>query len=198
MKKPKLRELKEAIEVIFSRPFTTKFPFAPSIPPSSFRGKPEYVEEKCIGCTACYEVCPAGAIRFTDNGGIRRIERHYDECIFCSECAVHCSTGEGIRITTEYDLAVLDRSEAVESVEKQLAYCDICGGVVSTIDHLKWLFGRLGDLAFAHPGISMKAMEDFGVIEAERKEKELIKREDRFRFLCPECRRKTILREEWS
>ena len=62
MRKPKLRELKEAATSLFSRPYTIKYPYEPSIPPETFRGKPEFVEEECVGCGACAQICPARAI----------------------------------------------------------------------------------------------------------------------------------------
>ena len=67
MRKPKLRELKEAVRAAFSGRFTTKYPFEPHTPPDGFRGKPEFDEDECIGCGACAEVCPALAIKVIDS-----------------------------------------------------------------------------------------------------------------------------------
>ena len=39
MRYPKLRELREAIKSLFSRPYTIKYPAEPSVPPERFRGK---------------------------------------------------------------------------------------------------------------------------------------------------------------
>ena len=66
MKYPKLRELKEAIKSLFSKPYTTKFPFEPHEGFDGFRGKPKYFEEYCVGCGACSEVCPGLAITVID------------------------------------------------------------------------------------------------------------------------------------
>ena len=62
MRKPKLRELKEAITAVVKGPYTSTFPFTPLEPAEAFRGQPEYHEEDCIGCGACAEVCPARTI----------------------------------------------------------------------------------------------------------------------------------------
>ena len=66
MKYPKLRELKEAVKSLFSRPYTSKFPFKPHEPFDGFRGKPQYFDEYCVGCGACSHVCPGNAITVID------------------------------------------------------------------------------------------------------------------------------------
>ena len=63
MRKPKLRELWEAIKVLFVYgPYTSKFPKEMTVPPDSFRGKPMFDTDECIGCGACSEVCPSNSI----------------------------------------------------------------------------------------------------------------------------------------
>ena len=62
MKKPKLRELKEAVTALWKGPYTIDIPKSPPPVAAEFRGKPEYQKEYCIGCGACSEVCPANAI----------------------------------------------------------------------------------------------------------------------------------------
>ena len=57
MRWPKLRELKEAVTVVFSPRFTTRFPAEPCVVPESYRGKPEFDLDNCIGCGACVLVC---------------------------------------------------------------------------------------------------------------------------------------------
>jgi len=61
MRKPKLRELGEAIRAIFKGPYTSRFPFKPSPAAPTFRGKVEFNSDKCILCGACVEVCMANA-----------------------------------------------------------------------------------------------------------------------------------------
>ena len=66
MKKPKLRELKEAITALVKGPYTSKFPKVAPTVPEHFRGTPTYVPDECVGCGSCGQVCPAGAITFGD------------------------------------------------------------------------------------------------------------------------------------
>lgn len=56
--------------------------------PESIHGSKEILlyPEKCIGCMACLEQCPAGAHSFAD--GVHRIDR--DKCIHCFKCCEEC------------------------------------------------------------------------------------------------------------
>jgi len=80
MKLPKARELVEAVKALVKGPYTSKFPAKPHVPYPSFRGQPKYDPDKCVGCLACEQVCPAEAIGHrdeTENGEPIRILYHY-------------------------------------------------------------------------------------------------------------------------
>jgi formate hydrogenlyase subunit 6/NADH:ubiquinone oxidoreductase subunit I len=66
MKYPKLRELKEAITSLVTPAYTSKFPFQPHTPETSYRGKPVVNDDYCVGCETCANVCPSGAITVED------------------------------------------------------------------------------------------------------------------------------------
>jgi formate hydrogenlyase subunit 6/NADH:ubiquinone oxidoreductase subunit I len=202
MRKPKIRELTEAIKVLATGPYTSKFPKESPVLPSAFRGKPEFVEEKCIGCGACAQVCPSHSIEIVDNPslGIRRLILHYDSCNFCGQCLLSCSTREGIKYTGEFDLAGFDRSVMTVSVEKELAVCEICGGAAGARDHLQWLSDRLGSLGYANPTLILADMRRLSQAgdTPDRVSDRAIDREDLFRVLCPACRRTVFLAEEWG
>ncbi len=206
MKYPKLRELREAVKSIFSRPYTTKFPYAPHEPYDGYRGKPKYFEEYCVGCGACAEVCPANAISVIDpvesvkkeeTVPKRKIELRYDMCIFCGNCQAHCITEKGIQLTKEYDLAILDRKLAVESIEKELVVCDLCGEVITTKDHLRWLVGRLGTLAYGNPTLLLISQRELIPVESGVPGEEL-RRPDILKVLCPKCRHEVMLKDIWG
>jgi len=209
MRKPKLRELKEAATAIVRGPYTVKYPYEPSIPPETFRGKPEFVEQECVGCGGCAQVCPARAIEVTDviaseakqsqPSGRRKLTLHYDHCIFCGQCQRYCTTDKGIRLTNEYDLATYDRTAATVEVEKDLVICEYCGAVIGTADHIRWVARKLGTKAYANLGLALMLYKDLGLVPETAPRPEIpITRADHVRFLCPKCRRELILFEQWG
>ncbi|MFC1490214.1 4Fe-4S dicluster domain-containing protein [Candidatus Latescibacterota bacterium] len=203
MRKPKLRELWEAIKVLLVEgPYTSKFPKEMPVPPDSFRGKPEFDPDICIGCGACSEVCPSRSIEVIDNIEERKrtLKLRYDICNFCGQCNLYCTTEKGIDYTAEFDLADFSRENMFVSVEKELALCEICGDVVGTKDHLNWINKRLGSLAYANPTLILAGMDNLSQKEEilTAMKEGSASREDLFRILCPECRRRVYLNEEWG
>ncbi len=204
MKKPKLRELKEAVKAFIFGPYTTGYPFEPHTPPDGFRGKPEFDEDECIGCGACAEVCPALAIMVQDDPSaetpVRRFRVHLDKCVFCGQCELNCTTKEGIKLSKTYDLSTLDRSSLVEDIEHELVLCEVCGVVVGTRKHLRWVAEQLGAKAYANPTLIIAA--DGGmhlaIRDAGRPGEPALARSDMMRILCPTCRRTTVVRELWG
>ena len=203
MRKPKLRELKEAICAILRGPYTTKFPFEPHVPPDGFRGKPEFDEAGCIGCKACAEVCPAIAIKVVDelqaDPPTRRLTLHYDKCIFCGQCELLCTTQEGIKLTKQFDLAGFDRSQFREGVEQELVVCEGCGCVVGARKHLVWVAEKLGAKAYANPTLIVSADGAMSLVEpVAAGTKATLARNEMMRVLCPDCRRTIVVRELWG
>ena len=155
MRKPKLRELGEAIRAVVLGPFTSKFPFKPSVPEKRFRGIIKFDEDNCILCGACVEVCPANA-RAQEDDLVRRVRReiHYQErCIYCGQCVAYCTTKKGISHTLEYDLAKIKNEGYDNAIEKELILCEKCGEVITTRAHLLWIAKRTGELAYANPNL---------------------------------------------
>ena len=202
MKKPKLRELREAIKSLIKGPYTSRFPFEPHTPAKNFRGAPKYSEEGCICCTGCSNVCPPGAIEFVDDltkdPPVRRMILHHDVCIFCGQCEKFCTTREdtppGIKLSLDYDIATFNREEAVVTVEKELALCEVCRDPITTKAHLDWIAKRLGPLAFSNPTLFMSRLRELDLIDKDIQDitKDLT-RGDRMKILCAKCRRKTTL-----
>ena len=203
MRKPKLRELAEALKVLFVRgPYTSSFPKKPYAAPDSYRGKPQYDDDECIGCGACARVCPARAIQIVDDPQTkkRKLTLRYDICIFCGQCHACCTTTNGVSQSTEYDLATLDRSETVETIEKDLELCERCGAVIGARDHLQWIADRLGAHAYANPTLILASAQASGEASSAAAENaaRVGSRSDLMRLLCPACRRDIFLTEEWK
>jgi hydrogenase-4 component H len=199
MRKPKLRELKEAVTAVVKGPYTTGFPFTPLTPAEAFRGQPEFHEDDCVGCGACAEVCPARTIDVIDEEDTRTLIHHFDNCIYCGQCEANCTTEKGIILSKNFDLAVFDREQAVTKVEKELVRCEHCGDVVSTVDHLRWIARKVGSLAVANPTLLLVQSRSLGAMtEPSKRSDKPVGRWDTYRVLCPSCRREVYLTEDWQ
>jgi formate hydrogenlyase subunit 6/NADH:ubiquinone oxidoreductase subunit I len=198
---PKIRELREAVVAVFSPRFTTRFPAKPCQVPEKYRGKPEFDEKECIGCSACVNVCPTQALTMVDevkaNPPVRKIVQRYDCCIFCGNCQDNCTTEKGIRLTDQWDLATLDRESTKQIHEHELQLCEKCGAVIGTKKHLVWLYERLGPLAYTNPSLIVAKSADLkrpGIEELSRQAKQAppkdadIQPGDFMKILCPSCK----------
>ncbi len=94
---------------------TTKYPDKPDIAPEGFRGKPEFLQEKCTFCGECAGVCPSGVIRHTEEKGEETITLSLYGCIFCGRCEEACQYG-AIRLTQEYELASKTKDDLIEII----------------------------------------------------------------------------------
>ena len=199
MKLPKVRELLEAVKALTHKPYTSEFPFKPHEPYPSFRGQPEYNADRCLGCLACEETCPAEAIAHQDvidGSATKRVMIHYtDTCIFCGCCEDACiADHEGIKLTNNWELAFFERDKAFETIEKDLQLCEICGSVIACKDHLKWIAEKVGELSFASPTLYQSRLKGLGVVDDNIVS--AVKdygRSDRVKILCSRCRRETTL-----
>jgi hydrogenase-4 component H len=200
MKWPKLREIKEAVTALVKGPYTSPFPKKPFQPHPNFRGQYQFHQEKCVGCLACEEVCPAGAIAHEDRvaGGTgTRVMIHYsDTCIFCGQCEAACiNDHEGIKTSLNWELSFFDRKkDSFETIEKELQLCEICGDVIACKDHLLWIAEKLGELSYSSPTLYQSRLQSLDAID-----KNLVAsvkdqgRSDRVKILCAPCRRETTL-----
>jgi hydrogenase-4 component H len=198
---PKVRELVEAVRAVVKGPFTTKFPVKVDSVDPNFRGILKFREEECIACGACTRVCPARAreILVDREKGVMRNVHHAERCIYCGQCVLYCTTRKGIYHSQEFDTARTERSADWEtSIEKELAYCEVCGEPFATKAHLLWIAHKVGDLANSNPTLFLSLYHELGTAEPRPRGDVQPYRSDTLRILCPECRRKTYLAEEWG
>lgn len=197
---PKIREIKEALTSFFSKPYTTKFPAEPYTPPEEFRGFPRYHKDDCVGCGTCAQVCPAGAISVTDDLTklLRTLKIDYSSCIHCGQCEEHCITQKGVLLSTEYSFATMDKNDPniFEKVEKEILLCEVCSSMIAPIDQIKWIRERLGAKAYAHPNFLLNIQREFFEPEPS-KAKSRIRREDQIKEVCPKCRHKIVVEDEF-
>jgi len=203
----KVRELWEAVKVLWAGPYTMQFPAGGAAPDPMpfprFRGKAKFYESGCVGCGACVQVCPSGAITLTDDlaAGKRKLELDYGRCIFCGTCERACISQEGIKLSQEFDTAHFDRKgpDNFVRVEKDLALCERCGSAITGKDHLVWMAEKLGAMAYTNPTLALAAQEKLGLAEPapQLAGKLQASRGDLYRKLCPGCRRVVLLKEHW-
>lgn len=202
MRYPKLRELKEAVKALIKGPYTTKFPFKPHTPYERFRGRPYFHENDCIGCTACAQVCPTGAIDYIDelknNRAFRRLIVHWDICIFCGQCQANCPTEKGIILSQEFDFATTEkREELKQQIEKELLSCDGCDQLIVPLDQYLWVAEKIGPLVFSNSSLILFYLKglDLALKEKAQPKKDLdFLRSDRIKILCPRCRREAVIK----
>ncbi|MCX6151282.1 MAG: 4Fe-4S binding protein [Ignavibacteriales bacterium] len=197
---PKVREIKEALNSFFTKPYTTKFPAVAYKAPVQFRGYPKYYKEYCVGCGTCAQVCPPAAIKIVDdkNTLTRTLCIDYCSCINCGQCEEKCITQKGIKLSNNYSMAVTSTTapEVFETLEKEIVYCEICGEIIACRDHLLWIKERLGAKAFAHPNFLLEMQRQFFDSETSVS-KSKIRREDYIKEVCPKCRHTVVVADEF-
>lgn len=100
----------EVVKSAFKKPATVPYPYQ-KIDIPKFRGRIEFIPEKCIGCKMCMRDCPANAIIINKVGDKKfSADIYLDRCVYCGQCAETCPK-KAIEITANYELAALHRAD---------------------------------------------------------------------------------------
>jgi len=153
---------------------TAKYPFAPFPVAPGFRGKPELNAAQCIACGACTQACPPNALSMANDSqaGTRTWTLNLGRCIFCGRCEEVCPT-HAIVLTQEFELAVGNKNDLLQSATFSLAHCASCQQAFTSAKELRYVQDLL--LQSGYP-----------MTESQRAQLET----------CPECKRKQCIERD--
>lgn len=132
-------KFREALICLKNPRVTLPYPAQPAIPADGFRGRLDVDVNKCIGCGACANVCPARLISLIDTEISRTVYFALGRCTYCARCAEVCPV-DAIAMTKEFELATTDKSDLNISVALIMAKCEECATPFTTqriVDLLK-------------------------------------------------------------
>jgi NAD-dependent dihydropyrimidine dehydrogenase PreA subunit len=98
------------------------------------------VNDKCNGCLACVQNCPARALEGVEQGGIQVLRHNMARCARCATCWRICP-----QHAVEFQHMLHNRWD--EIVSHRLVCCELCGEVVYTARLKDSLDARVRDLA---------------------------------------------------
>jgi formate hydrogenlyase subunit 6/NADH:ubiquinone oxidoreductase subunit I len=106
---------------------TVGYPLAPLAPDPGYRGRVTVETERCVGCGACADVCPARCVLITDLDRLTRvIRRHLDRCVQCGRCVEACAY-DAVHMVADWETGTPDRRDLLIEQRLYMGACDRCG-----------------------------------------------------------------------
>jgi hydrogenase-4 component H len=112
--------------------------------PEGFRGDPHVDQDKCIGCGACANVCPADAIEIVDGGTTRVVRFMRQACVFCASCQDVCPT-KAVELRSGDAAWCRAKGASKSEAALPLARCGICGGGFIPEAQIAWAMKTVSD-----------------------------------------------------
>jgi hydrogenase-4 component H len=142
-------KFREAMVCLKAGKATLPYPLKPAETPSRFRGRPVFNGEKCVGCVACANNCPAREILVFDICQEVRVIKYLGRrCNYCGRCAELCPE-KAITMSGEFETGTNDIKDLEQELEVFMGTCQRCGRCYKTpnvLDELKMTGYRFDDL----------------------------------------------------
>jgi len=84
------------------------------------------VDSRCVGCNVCETLCPTGALRHREEGGVYTLGFDAARCTGCRVCELACYH-QALHIRETVDLSLLFERHSVTLVSARPGTCRACG-----------------------------------------------------------------------